>query len=801
MQPCRNLGRPLDICLLLFALAGHGAVVRAGTKASYYLVENGESSARIVIPGYCGPATRIAALELQLYLRKMSGATLPIEHAKANRDHTNLILEVPKLTGTEEVSAQGTEDGFTIWGNRANLTIRGNTDNAVLYGAYQFLADLGVRWYMPGEIGEDVPARKTVVIPQGRKSHAPSFRTRCLDYSGYNRTHFADREDLHRAFDLWVMRNKLHFIRSLHWRPKLHRYNCCWTREMAYHNLARIVARTDIKAEPERFALVTGKDGKKQRQRRGAQICFTDPRNIKGAAELAKAAFRKDPWRLTYQMGNNDCAGFCECDRCVEANGGRNPARDPNEVVWKFLNAVCEELREEFPQKRIGTLAAYGLMTAPPPGFKASNRILAVTCHVACNAHNIDDPSCPFNRQYSDRCRRIAAAGAEMGSYDYTMFDVTPQPFTIVHAVKWYHQQGYKLYEAECMGRDEFRNIYMWCMAQLLWDAKQDPDALLREFCDAYYGEASADVQKILRAIHEKIASLPKLIIGGDGITQSILSPGLVDEVQAVFKRAKGKVAGIRLKRLRRLQTSFEVAAQVADIERAYYRFLDERAEKHREAGLKACDQLAEYWKKNRCEETMSSRMPSMIDRWRKRIKGAPSEVAPKDVSGLTGDAILDKAFRFADRPDKLDDLLILPLVWKFKPDLLREGVAQGWAEPELDDSGWHSLAVTDYYERQGFGNYNGCFWYRVRFEAPKALAGKKVFLRIGSLDDEGTIFVNGQTVLVRYHLEPDHWQSSFELEITEAIKPGETNVIAVMGNDEYGVGGVWNPCVLYTRP
>ena len=197
----------------------------------------------------------------------------------------------------------------------------------------------------------------------------------------------------------------------------------------------------------------------------------------------------------------------------------------------------------------------------------------------------------------------------------------------------------------------------------------------------------------------------------------------------------------------------------------------------------------------------MSSRMPSMIDRWRKRIKGAPSEVAPKDVSGLTGDAILDKAFRFADRPDKLDDLLILPLVWKFKPDLLREGVAQGWAEPELDDSGWHSLAVTDYYERQGFGNYNGCFWYRVRFEAPKALAGKKVFLRIGSLDDEGTIFVNGQTVLVRYHLEPDHWQSSFELEITEAIKPGETNVIAVMGNDEYGVGGVWNPCVLYTRP
>ena len=120
--------------------------------------------------------------------------------------------------------------------------------------------------------------------------------------------------------------------------------------------------------------------------------------------------------------------------------------------------------------------------------------------------------------------------------------------------------------------------------------------------------------------------------------------------------------------------------------------------------------------------------------------------------------------------------------------------------KPELDDSKWHTLSTWNYYERQGFDRYDGAFWYRVRFKAPAFPAGKKVFLRIGALDDEGRIFINGKLVHQRWHLNPDDWQSSFEVEVTEAIQPVKENVIAVHGNDEYGVGGIWKPCALYTR-
>ena len=73
-------------------------------------------------------------------------------------------------------------------------------------------------------------------------------------------------------------------------------------------------------------------------------------------------------------------------------------------------------------------------------------------------------------------------------------------------------------------------------------------------------------------------------------------------------------------------------------------------------------------------------------------------------------------------------------------------------------------------------------------------------FLRIGALDDEGSIYVNGKLVHQRWHIHPGDWESSFEMDVTDIIKPDDTNVIFVAGNDQAGVGGIWKPCALYTK-
>jgi hypothetical protein len=48
----------------------------------------------------------------------------------------------------------------------------------------------------------------------------------------------------------------------------------------------------------------------------------------------------------------------------------------------------------------------------------------------------------------------------------------------------------------------ELSDLRTWVFSKLLWNAKRDLNQLIKEFCDLYYGKASRDVQKYIRALH-----------------------------------------------------------------------------------------------------------------------------------------------------------------------------------------------------------------------------------------------------------------------------------------------------------
>ncbi len=49
----------------------------------------------------------------------------------------------------------------------------------------------------------------------------------------------------------------------------------------------------------------------------------------------------------------------------------------------------------------------------------------------------------------------------------------------------------------------ELEDLRTWVFAKLLWNPNANIDSLIKEFCDAYYGEASEDVQKYIRVLHK----------------------------------------------------------------------------------------------------------------------------------------------------------------------------------------------------------------------------------------------------------------------------------------------------------
>lgn len=81
---------------------------------------------------------------------------------------------------------------------------------------------------------------------------------------------------------------------------------------------------------------------------------------------------------------------------------------------------------------------------------------------------------------------------------------------------------------------------------------------------------------------------------------------------------------------------------------------------------------------------------------------------------------------------------------WKFKAgdDLI-------WAKPDFDDSKWESISTIQSWESQGYENYDGFGWYRIRIMIPSSLK-ESAYLKdslqiiLGKVDDNDQLYLNG---------------------------------------------------------
>ncbi len=111
------------------------------------LISDGEAFGRIFLPEKPGRPLQFAAEELRNRLEEMTGVRLQYAWRGRRSGDTGIALSVRDDAGWKgEASAQA----FTIEADGGILHIRGNTETAVAYGVYQYLHELGVRWFAPG---------------------------------------------------------------------------------------------------------------------------------------------------------------------------------------------------------------------------------------------------------------------------------------------------------------------------------------------------------------------------------------------------------------------------------------------------------------------------------------------------------------------------------------------------------------------------------------------------------------------------------------------------------------------------
>ena len=162
-----------------------------------------DCDSEIVVATNAAYATRLAAEELNFFLKGVLGEALPVV---VQRTGGKTAIVLGGVQGRGGLATPLDRDGYVIEAAENVVRIFGNDDDVTdvdataalpdeaiwqpcfrrgtLFGVYAFLERfVGVRMYFPGELGTCVPRAERIAVPERRVEEAPAFSVRRFGYA------------------------------------------------------------------------------------------------------------------------------------------------------------------------------------------------------------------------------------------------------------------------------------------------------------------------------------------------------------------------------------------------------------------------------------------------------------------------------------------------------------------------------------------------------------------------------------------------------------------------------------------
>lgn len=507
--------------------------------ADLLLVENGQPRAEIVVAEQPARMTKLAAKEFQGTLARMSGATLPIVTERSpgkiaiyvgvSRFTKELGLSTRELrhgafrmaSGTDWLALLGPDKDFvpiepwgrmrdkneaarvnaewdkitgdTFWNTASELYQRYHSeldiwemDDAGTFNAVnEFLRGLGCRWFAPGEIGEVVPKRATVMLPNVDRTVTPDFGLRRFVYYTQH-TGIGDRA-------LWNLRLGVNFGADIVGFPQM-----C-------HGLKFVITREEMKrAHPEMYLLTDGKPvtaGEGMPNLLSPLLFEKQVKHIRAMFDHFKEPMHNIDLPDGYSGRSSDDPAW-KAQQTPE-RGWRGAMSDH---VFGYLNRVALEVHRSHPDRLVSALA-YGAYTQPPQKLEKFSPNLALI-DVRHRQEFWDDSVWNERKQWrADWLKKLAS-----GKYITWDFSTNARPEQAGRPVYYTRQISRDLRELKGVSIGEQVEIYahptgqeqsfgyhdlaiehfnLYVTARLYWDVSQDVDAMLADYCTSYFGPAA----------------------------------------------------------------------------------------------------------------------------------------------------------------------------------------------------------------------------------------------------------------------------------------------------------------------
>ncbi len=739
----RHPGNKLLLVLTLGVFPADGT---AGSASDLSMVEAGGPRATIVVSQTAiDPAKNdliaqkvaVAAHDLQEYIRKMSGATVPIVDDKS--PVAGGLILVGKSIATDRLgidipsglTPERNEEGYLISNSKSRLVLAGNDAgpyHGTEYAVYDFLNRLGVRWFMPGDFGEIVPRQKTIGLPELTVRGHPDFRIR--NWWLHTTPEMAAEERR------WKIRNKMN-PDEIFATP-------------TDSSVRNFLASPDfVKTDPDLFA--KNPDGTINPHLPN----LSNSRTVDVAAKKIEDYFRAHPDAGSIGIAPDDGMPRDFNPETVKLNQGF-PDLNGREGVqtemgtteeWLgWINAVTQEVSKTFPDK-IVTTNGYASRNMPPFGVRIDPHVSIMFAAIWSDTlHAYDDSKSWQMGRQGELLRRWCQLNDKVWiyGYDYTMLvsALTPVPTTrkLQRDFPLMKKWGVKGFLAEA------RNVWAehgvttgYARARLEWDASTDVDALLGDYYEKWYGAAAKPARAFWDALEEAFTNTP---IQGheDRILPWVYTPELMQALATDVAAAESSAATPRD------QLHVRVDRLIFEHLQAYVR-------------MNSADLAGDYAAAARQADIMLTIRPELHAI--SPFLMMPQEKNPKggvDLnSGVWYWGVADRAVYYRQLVDLVSGkagklVAMIPDQAAFRTDPQDEGRFAGWYESGWDTSGWDTITTSKPFYLQGFMDKKGSpflgdVWYQFKVNVPAVTRSKKVFLYAPVVETEAWVWINGQYI------------------------------------------------------
>ncbi len=313
-----------------------------------------DRDSEIVVATNAAYATRLAAEELNFFLKGVLGEALPVV-AQRTEGKTAIVLGGEQ--GRGGLATPQDRDAYVIEARSNVLRIFGHDDDVsdvdaaaalpdeaiwqpcfrrgTLFGVYAFLERFaGVRMYFPGELGTCVPRAERIAVPEGRIEESPAFSVRRYGY-----------EDGKVAPEILAGMNETDFKRLNWYRLRMETYHlkCCHgakthclspeTWDAIYTNACAVIA--DGAGTPSLPDTVRGR--------------VAVPSATAGYAQPVFDAMPKDG--LTW-------ARHCNCEWCMKnVPFSKYDIGFATDLVWRRTAQLAARIKSKFPHARVSQMS------------------------------------------------------------------------------------------------------------------------------------------------------------------------------------------------------------------------------------------------------------------------------------------------------------------------------------------------------------------------------------------------------------------------------------------------------------